>query len=158
METSSSKTPGTTFVSCESDEAEDVEVDMAVTKSTPAFERQKHHNTKQHAYTQTRNTRVPTQQCNIPGVRSSETLPCSLGRKPVDGVGPILHRHQCSSCQLGRGPQLTLPSLGSGQTLELGVSAVSVGHLVPTRPLWGPPTHSVSCRVGIITRTPPAAV
>ena len=62
-----------------------------------------------------------------------------------DGVGSNLHRHQCSSCPLGRGPLLTLPSQGSGQILELGASAVSVGHSVPppASVLCGPPTHRV---------------
>ena len=74
--------------------------------------------------------RTWTQQ-NTPKGKVFCNFACTLGRTPVDGVGSTFHQHQCSSCPLGRGPQVTLPGLGSGQTLELGVSAVSVGHFVP---------------------------
>ena len=80
-----------------------------------------------------------------PKVKFSVTLPRSLGRTPVDGVGSNLHQHQCSWCPLGWVPQLTLPNLRSGQTLELGVSTVSVGHFVTPKPLCAPP-HTEFCR------------
>ena len=72
-------------------------------------------------------TENPQRKKNTSTAMTQQAQPQDLGGTPVDGDGSNLHRHQCSSCPLGRGPLLTLPSLRTGQTLELGASAVSVG-------------------------------